>query len=128
MKRTIVFVLTIIAFSITSSFAQTKKVPEEVITTGDRGTFEYTKDSGSEQIFIWKTIEDGKSGSKKYAEISGTVTSKTKIIVLNKKIERESIDLLNGKEVVVFAKMRRVGLGEGCEYFFDEIMILLMKR
>ncbi len=48
----------------------------------------------------------------KNPEFSGTITHKTKIIIIGKKVDGKKLILLNGKRVVVYGKFLKIGQGQ----------------
>lgn len=48
----------------------------------------------------------------KNPEFSGTITPKTKIIIIGNKVDKKNLILLNGKRVVVYGKFLKIGQGQ----------------
>ncbi len=109
-----------------------EKEPVEVFTTGDRGTFDYklteydykTGKTVPSFSIMHKTQSGGMAGT-----VFGLITSTTTVSYLNsdmKGLTRKNLSLLHGKEVVVIARIRQEGVGEGSQTYCEDLKVLLV--
>lgn len=116
------FVLILVLSSL-SIFGQTV-----IKKTGDRGVFEFmsaqARGDKYPQFAIMHQIPNG----GKVGEVFGFITPETQITVLNRKISKKDIDLLDGKEVVVIGTFKYVGKGEGSQVYCQQIEILVIEK
>jgi hypothetical protein len=122
MKKIIVLLLSVallVTISVNFSYAAEKIRITEV---GSRGCFVYPWTGGGAEndefsIFSFPGCNGGGYG--------GIITAKTKIVTNLKGINKSTLNLLSGKEVVVFAKLREVGEGEGGKTYCDELYVFV---
>lgn len=108
--------------SVLSQMSARPTMPGQVVVTGDRGEFQhsFTETNG---FVVWR---DPMPNGSRVGPVSGIITPTTRITVLNRSIRRNELDLLNGRQVVVIAKLRYVGHGEGQRVYCDELTILVL--
>jgi len=89
---------------------------------GDKGYFDYPWIEKT-YFVIWpdKTMT-GASG------FGGIITPETKITIVNRRIDRNSLDLLTGKPVVAFGNFKQVGEGEGSKIYCLKLTIFVLSE
>ncbi len=110
-----VFVLGFVPFI----YAAEKVVYYEV---GDKGYFKYPWIEKNDFV-IWP--DKTKTGSSGFGAL---ITSETKIMIANRDIGRKNLDLLTGKPVVAFARIKRVGEGEGSKEYCLSLTIFILSE
>lgn len=114
-KASVIFLCLVLFFVATmpaNAAAQEKPVIRQVGDTGkieivadpERGYFASRLDNWECEIY---------SGGHSYWAQFGAITAATKVTVINRKVDREDFDLLNGKEAVLYGRIRCTGKGEG---------------
>lgn len=101
------------------TFSQNEK--GVLMEAGDMGEFQYPWMDND--FAIWQKIDQfgGKTGY-----VGGTITSKTKITVVNRKITRENLDLLTGKRVIAYGTFLLIGEGEGSTKIWQNLTIFVV--
>jgi hypothetical protein len=109
-----------------------EKIPVKVYTTGDRGIFEYRpleRDWRNGKTYpefaVMHPLQNGGSAGN----VAGFITSLTKVVFVDpalKGLSKSNLSLLHGKDVVVVARLRQEGEGEGTLMFCEELKIILL--
>ena len=122
----LVLLISILLFQSASAQKKAKVVVEKPVVSyfydAGKGAFEYPWDGRTDrkEFVIWTVGERGKFGT-----VSGIITPNTKITFLNRKLKKEDLDLISGKEIVVFGKFRQEGEGEAVEIYCEELSIAI---
>jgi len=112
MKRMILALAFAIVFMVSAAAVQAAdKTTVFYYQVGDKGYFDYPWIEKT-YFVIWpdKTMT-GASG------FGGIITPETKITIVNRRIDRNNLDLLRGKPVVAYATFKQVGEGEGSKIY-----------
>jgi hypothetical protein len=123
MKRIIWTLALAIVFAVSVTAVQAAdKTTVFYYQVGDKGYFDYPWIEKT-YFVIWpdKTMT-GASG------FGGIITPETKITIVNRRIDRNSLDLLTGKPVVAFGNFKQVGEGEGSKIYCLKLTIFVLSE
>lgn len=125
MKRLIAYALMLLIPALTPAFAGEDKAIK-VFEDGCEGYFEFqTEFNGDTDGFVVYTQTPDADGGRT-GFIFGQITDETKIVIANRNISRENLDLLDKKHVLVYGKFREVGRGEGSKRTCLELTIYVL--
>jgi hypothetical protein len=122
----LVILISILFFQSASAQKKAKVVVEKPTVSysydAGKGAFEYPWNGRPDrkEFVVWTVNEHGKFGA-----VSGIITPSTKITFINRKLKKEDLDLISGKEVVVFGKFRQEGEGEVIDIYCEELSIAI---
>lgn len=116
----ILMVLAIIVGFVLSALAADKDKEVAYYEVGDKGYFQYSWIEKTDFV-IWpdKTLS-GASG------FSATITPETRVAVANREISKKNLDLLSGKPVLAYARIKKVGRGEGSREYCLSLTIFVL--
>ena len=119
-KIAIILVLMFVVMGFVSFVSAAEKIAYYEV--GDKGYFKYPWIEKSDFV-IWpdKTMK-GSSG------FGALITPETKITIVNRDISRKNLDLLTGKPVLAFARIKQVGEGEGTKEYCLLLTIFVLSE